>query len=74
NTFNTSNVDDNLILDTIYKNFDLSPQGIINKLKLTKPIFNITARYGHFGINNDQFTWEKTDQIKLFSQLLNKIN
>ncbi|MDV3157155.1 MAG: hypothetical protein Q8889_00840 [Candidatus Phytoplasma australasiaticum] len=47
---------------------------MINKLKLTKPIFHITARYGHFGINNDQFAWEKTDQIKLFSRLLKKFN
>ncbi|WP_320411973.1 methionine adenosyltransferase [Candidatus Phytoplasma fabacearum] len=72
NTFNTNRVNDNLILDTIYNNFDLSPQGIINQLNLTKPIFHMTAKYGHFGVDNDKFSWEKTDKIKLFSRLLKK--
>ncbi|MDV3166795.1 MAG: methionine adenosyltransferase domain-containing protein, partial ['Waltheria sp.' little leaf phytoplasma] len=42
-----------LILETIYNNFDLSPQGISNQLNLTKPIFRMTAKYGHFGIDKN---------------------
>ncbi|UQV27277.1 methionine adenosyltransferase [Candidatus Phytoplasma asiaticum] len=72
NTFNTSKVNDNLILEAIYNNFDLSPQGISNQLNLTKPIFRMTAKYGHFGIDNYKFSWENIDKIKLFSRLLNK--
>ncbi len=53
----------------IDNNFDLSPRGIREMLKLNNPIFEVTAAYGHFGrkpSNRGEFTWEKTDKIDLF--------
>ena len=53
----------------VEKNFDLSPRGIRELLGLNKPIYEVTSAYGHFGRipqNNGQFSWEKTDKIKIF--------
>ncbi|MFR0367773.1 methionine adenosyltransferase [Candidatus Phytoplasma palmae] len=74
NTFKTNKVSENLIKEIIEKNFDLSPEGIKKKLNLTKPIFQITAREGHFGRNDDLFPWENTNQKLLFQKLLQKNN
>jgi len=55
----------------INENFDLSPRGIREMLKLNNPIYEITSAYGHFGrkpLNKGQFTWEKTDKSDLFKQ------
>ncbi len=57
------------IMETIDKNFDLSPRGIREMLKLNNPIYQITSAYGHFGrkpTNKGEFTWEKTDKADLF--------
>ncbi|MDO8168084.1 methionine adenosyltransferase [Candidatus Phytoplasma melaleucae] len=70
NTFNTNKVPESLIIKTIKQKFDLSPQGIIRKLNLTKPIFQITAKEGHFGRQDDLFEWEKTDNTNIFKKLL----
>ena len=54
---------------TIEENFDLSPRGIREMLKLNNPIYEITSAYGHFGrkpTNKGHFTWEKTDKVDLF--------
>ncbi len=53
----------------INKNFDLSPRGIREMLKLNKPIYEVTSAYGHFGRkpnDNGEFSWEKTDKADLF--------
>ena len=53
----------------IEDNFDLSPRGIREMLKLNNPIYEITSAYGHFGrkpLNKGEFTWEKTDKVNLF--------
>ncbi len=53
----------------IDQNFDLSPRGIREMLKLNNPIYQVTSAYGHFGrkpSNKGEFTWEKTDKIDLF--------
>ncbi len=53
----------------IEENFNLSPRGIREMLKLNNPIYEITSAYGHFGrkpTNTGQFTWEKTDKVDLF--------
>jgi len=53
----------------IENNFNLSPRGIREMLKLNNPIYEITSSYGHFGrkpTDNGQFTWEKIDKIDLF--------
>ncbi len=47
----------------IRKNFDLTPRGIIDTLKLRRPIYTPTAAYGHFGRTEETFTWEKTDKV-----------
>jgi S-adenosylmethionine synthetase len=57
------------VQDTIIKNFNLSPRGIRELLKLNKPIYSKTASYGHFGRkpeNDGSFSWEKLDQVSYF--------
>lgn len=63
-TFDTNAVPDSSILKVIRKEFDVTPSGIIKKLKLQRPIFSNTSVYGHFGRTGDAFTWEKTDKVK----------
>ncbi len=60
-TFGTGKIADSEISKLIVKNFDMTPNGIITKLDLRKPIYKKTAAYGHFGRNEEGFTWEKTD-------------
>ena len=53
----------------INENFDLSPRGIREMLKLNNPIYEVTSAYGHFGrkpTNKGEFSWEKTDKVELF--------
>ena len=59
----------NNVIKIIEQNFDLSPRGIREMLKLNNPIYEITSAYGHFGrkpSNKGEFSWEKTDKIDLF--------
>ena len=60
-SFGTGNIPDKEIESIISSNFDLSPKGIVKKLNLKRPIYKKTAAYGHFGRNESEFTWEKTD-------------
>ncbi len=58
-----------IVKKIINQNFDLSPRGIREMLKLNNPIYEVTSAYGHFGrkpSNKGEFTWEKTDKIDLF--------
>lgn len=61
NTFGTGRVSDEIITELVRKHFDLRPRGIIEALDLRRPIYRDTAAYGHFGRNNPNFTWEKTN-------------
>ena len=61
-TFGTSSVDQDKLIDAIRKNFDLRPKGIINMLDLLRPIYRQTAAYGHFGRSDIDFPWERTDK------------
>ena len=61
-TFETGKIAEDKIVKLIRKNFDLTPKGIIEYLNLRRPIFKKTAAYGHFGKNDPDFTWEKTDK------------
>jgi S-adenosylmethionine synthetase len=63
-TFGTSRVDPQRIADLIREHFELTPRGIIESLKLRRPIFKKTAAYGHFGRTEPEFTWEATDKAK----------
>ncbi len=62
-TFGTGKVSDEEAVEVVRKVFDLSPPGIIEDLKLRNPIYKQTAAYGHFGRNEDGFTWELTDRV-----------
>ncbi|HTM37562.1 MAG TPA: methionine adenosyltransferase [Terriglobales bacterium] len=61
-TFGTGKVDSEKIADLVRANFKLTPKGIIESLKLRRPIYRKTAAYGHFGRNDADFTWEATDK------------
>jgi len=62
NTFGTAKIDENQIAQLVRDHFDLRPRGIIEMLDLRRPIYRATAAYGHFGREEPNFTWEKTDR------------
>ncbi|MBF0493635.1 MAG: methionine adenosyltransferase [Candidatus Omnitrophica bacterium] len=61
NTFGTGKVAEERIVKAVTEKFDLTPGGIINKLKLRRAIYRNTAAYGHFGRQEEGFTWENVD-------------
>ncbi len=61
-TYGTGKIEHDKIVTLIRKNFNLTPKGIIEHLKLRRPIYRKTAAYGHFGKNDPDFTWETTDK------------
>lgn len=69
-TFGSERVELAKIYEAVHRNFDLKPKGIIKALDLKKPIYKKTAAYGHFGRNEPTFSWEKTDKIAIFRDLL----
>ena len=62
-TFGTNKVPEEKIIEAVNKVFDLRPKAIIEVLNLKRPIFQKTATYGHFGRDDPDFTWEKTDKV-----------
>lgn len=58
------NIPNKKLLEIIKKHFELTPHGIIEMLKLRRPIYKQTAAYGHFGRSEEEFTWERTDKAK----------
>jgi S-adenosylmethionine synthetase len=68
-TNRTGKVADKKISAFIKKNINLTPKGIIERLKLRRPIYRKTAAYGHFGRNDKDFTWEKLDLVNLFKKM-----
>jgi len=69
-TFGTSDVPEEVIVKAIRKRFDLTPRGIIDELRLLRPIYKRTASYGHFGREEEGFTWERTDTAKDLLELI----
>jgi S-adenosylmethionine synthetase len=61
-TFGTAKVGEDAIIDLVRTHFDLRPKGLINMLDLKRPIYRPTAAYGHFGREQADFTWERTDK------------
>jgi len=61
-TFGTGKADQDKISELIRENFQLTPRGIIESLDLRRPIYKKTASYGHFGRNEPEFSWERTDK------------
>ncbi len=64
-TVGTARISEERILELIKKEFDLTPQGIIETLKLLRPIYKKTACYGHFGRQEEGFTWEELDKVEI---------
>ncbi len=64
NTSGTGRVSDERIVDLVREHFDLKPQGLIAMLRLKRPIYKDTAAYGHFGREEPDFTWERTDRAE----------
>ncbi|HLQ72840.1 MAG TPA: methionine adenosyltransferase [Bacillota bacterium] len=62
-TFGTGTVSEDVLVRAVRQVFDLRPAGIIDMLDLARPIYEKTAAYGHFGRQDEQFTWEKTDKV-----------
>ncbi len=62
NTFGTGKISDSEIKKLVWNNFDMSPRGIIEELHLRRPIYKKTAAYGHFGREEEGFSWEETDK------------
>jgi len=65
NAFGTEKIPVPRIEDLVKKHFDLRPKAIIDNLDLRRPIFEKTAAYGHFGREDPDFTWEKTDKAEI---------
>ncbi|HDI02808.1 MAG TPA: methionine adenosyltransferase, partial [Candidatus Aenigmarchaeota archaeon] len=63
-TFGTEKISNEKIIELVKKHFNLSPGGIIKQLDLLRPIYRKTSCYGHFGREEPEFTWEKTDLAK----------
>jgi len=61
-TFDTGKISEEKLEELVRKNFQLTPKGIIQSLKLRRPIYKKTAAYGHFGRKDPDFTWEATDK------------
>ena len=70
NTFGTGTVPDSTIVQLIREHFDLRAGGLVAMLDLKRPIYRKTASYGHFGREEPEFTWEKTDKVDLLRQAL----
>jgi S-adenosylmethionine synthetase len=63
-TAGTGRVSEAALAKLVRDNFELTPRGIIESLKLRRPIYKATAAYGHFGRNEEGFTWEQTDKAE----------
>jgi S-adenosylmethionine synthetase len=71
-TYGTCKSDEGRLCKAIRQNFDLTPHGIIDMLKLKRPIYRRTAAYGHFGREEEGFTWERTDVAAKLKAALKK--
>jgi len=69
-TYGTGKLSDEEIVTLIREHFDLRPRGLIEMLDLRRPIYKATAAYGHFGREEENFTWEKTDKVSLLKKAL----
>jgi len=67
-TFGTGKLSEDKIVELIRENFDLRPAGIIKMLDLRRPIYKQTAAYGHFGRNDIDVPWEKTDKVDVLAK------
>jgi len=68
NTFGTGTVSEERLVDLIRSHFQITPEGMIESLKLRRPIYRKTASFGHFGRTEDTFTWEVTDKAVVLAE------
>jgi S-adenosylmethionine synthetase len=61
-TFGTGKIEEERLVELVRANFSLTPKGMIESLQLRRPIYRLTAAFGHFGRTEDTFTWEATDK------------
>lgn len=69
-THETGKMPDEKILEIVTKTFDMRPKAIIDNLKLLRPIYRKTAVFGHFGRDDPDFTWEKTDKVEALKKAI----
>jgi S-adenosylmethionine synthetase len=74
NTFGTGKLPDEEILELVKKHFDMRPKAIIDHLRLLRPIYRKTAVFGHFGRDDPDFTWERTDKAEELRKALKSAN
>jgi len=67
-TFGTGVIADERFTDLVRENFPLTPRGIIDHLQLRRPIYRRTAAFGHFGRNEDTFSWEATNKAEALKE------
>jgi S-adenosylmethionine synthetase len=63
-TAGTGRISETALAKLVRDNFELTPRGIIEELNLRRPIYKATAAYGHFGRNEEGFSWERTDKAE----------
>lgn len=73
-TFGTGKIPDEKISELLKNNFDFRPKQIIEQLNLRRAIYRKTAAYGHFGRNDPDFTWERTDKIEVLKREAEKFS
>ena len=67
-TFGTGVIPDERFTELVRENFSLTPRGIIDALKLRRPIYRKTAAFGHFGRTEEGFTWEVADKAEALKE------
>lgn len=70
NFYGTGKIDEHRLVSFIRKHFPVKPADMVRELKLLRPIYLKTAAYGHFGREEPEFTWEKTDKVLLLKNLI----
>jgi len=73
NTFGTGKASEEKLVEVVRKNFDMTPKGMINTLKLRRPVFRKTSYYGHFGRTGESFTWEATDKANALKEAVSAV-
>jgi S-adenosylmethionine synthetase len=64
NTFGTGNVEETRLVELVRAHFPLTPKGMIDHLRLRRPIYRKTAAFGHFGRTEESFSWEAADKVE----------
>ena len=73
-TFGTGKLSDSKISELVKQHFNFKPKAMIEQLNLRRPIYQKTAAYGHFGREDPDFTWERTDKVEILKSVLNGLD